>query len=161
MLAIKFEHKTLRTALQLNLTVSEAQKDHIMQLNALDELRKMVVQHTYIIQHQRDKWHDKHIKERKFKCRDWALLYDLRYKDTMGKPQTCWLGPYEIVEVFQNGAVQLATIEQVRFKILVNAHRLHLYHKPTTKEDFLQQFDNQVQTTVPAASARGLLDPES
>lgn len=121
----------------------------------------MVSQHTKIIQHQRAKWYAKYIKERKFKSGDWALIYDSRYKDTMGKLQTRWLGPYEIDEVFQNGAVRLATIDLVRFKLLVNGHRLRLYHKPTTKEDFLQQFDNQVQTTVPVASAGGLLGPES
>ncbi|XP_057856794.1 uncharacterized protein LOC131066097 [Cryptomeria japonica] len=143
------------------MTLSKAQKDRIMQLNALDELRKMVVQHTEIIQHQRAKWHDKYIKERKFKSRDWALLYDSRYKDTMGKLQTRWLGPCEIVEIFQNGAVWLATIDLVRFKLLVNGHQLCLYHKPATKEDFLQQFNNKAHTKVPAASAGGLLGPAS
>lgn len=128
-----------------------------MQLNALDELRKMVVQHTKIIQHQRAKWHDKYIKERKFNSRDWALLYDSRYKDTMEKLQTLWLVPYEIDKVFQNGAVWLTTIDPVRFKLLVNDHQLHLYHKPATKEELLQQFDNQVQTPVLAASKENLL----
>ncbi|XP_059078067.1 uncharacterized protein LOC131876641 [Cryptomeria japonica] len=142
------------------MNLSKAQKDRIMQWNALDELRKMVVQHKEIIQHQHAKWHDKYIKERKFKSGDWALLYDSRYKDTMGKLHTRWLGPYEIVEVFQNGAVRLETIDPVRFKLLVNGHRLRLYHKPATKEDFLQQFDNQVQTIAPTASTRGLLGPE-
>lgn len=79
----------------------------------------------------------------------------------MGKLQTRWLGLYEIDEVFQNGAIRLATIDPVRFKLLVNGHRLHLYHKLATKEDFLQQFDNQVQTTIPAASTGGFLGPES
>ncbi|XP_057818206.2 uncharacterized protein LOC131031182 [Cryptomeria japonica] len=142
------------------MTPSEAQKDCIMQLNALDELRKMVFSHIKITQHQHAKWHDKYI-ERKFKSGDWALLYDSRYKDSMGKLQTRWLGAYEIVEVFENRAVRLATIDLVRFKLLVNGHRIRLYHKTSTKQDFLQQFDNQVKTTVPAASAGGLLDPES
>lgn len=69
----------------------------------------------------------------------------------MGKLQTRWLGPYEIDEVFPNGAVWLTTIDPIRFKILVNGHRLRLYHKPATKEQFLQQFTNQVQTTASTA----------
>lgn len=52
MMSIEFEHKTLRTTLQLNMTLSEAQRDRILQLNSLDELRKMVVQHIELIQHQ-------------------------------------------------------------------------------------------------------------
>ncbi|XP_059066278.1 uncharacterized protein LOC131857606 [Cryptomeria japonica] len=113
MIPIEFEHKTLRTTLQLNMTLSEAQTDCIQQLNALDEWRKMDVQQRKLIQNQTAKRHDKYIKEKKFQARDWALLYDSRYKDTMGKLQTRWLGPYEIEEVLKNGAICLTTIDPV------------------------------------------------
>ncbi|XP_057856704.1 uncharacterized protein LOC131066043 [Cryptomeria japonica] len=149
---IEFEDKTLRTTLKLNMTLYEAQKDRIQELNALDELRKMVVQQTKLIQNQRVKWHDKYIKENKFQAADWALLYDSRYKDTVGKFQTRWLGPYEIEEVLKNGAIHLTTINPVRFKLLVNGHRLHLYHKPTTKQQFLQQFTSKDEISVLAAT---------
>lgn len=66
-----------------------------------------------MIQNQRVRWHDKYINEKKFKAGDWALLYDSRYKDILGKLQTRWLGPYEIEEVFTNGVVQLRTIDEV------------------------------------------------
>lgn len=112
----------------------------------------MVVQQTKLIQNQREKWHDKYIKEKKFKAGDWAILYDSRYKDTMGKLQTRWLSPYEIEKVFNNGVVHLTTIDPIRFKLLVNGHRLLLYHKPTTKEEFLQQFAQQDETQVPVAT---------
>lgn len=131
-----------------------------MQLNSFDELRKMVVQHTELIKNQRAEWHDKYIKERKFKIGDWALLYDSRYKDTMGKMQTRWLGPYEIDEVFTNGEVCLTTIDLVRFKLLVNGHRLCLYHKPATKHQFLQQFTSQKKVSLPAATEEGPLASE-
>lgn len=75
--------------------------------------------------------------------------------------QTRWLGPYEVVEVFQNGVVQLASIDHVKFKFLVNGHRLHLYHKPITKEEFLQQFDMQPHAAVPATHAGGPSIPQS
>ncbi|XP_057843885.2 uncharacterized protein LOC131053324 [Cryptomeria japonica] len=137
----------------------EAQRARIMQLNALDEVRKMTLQHTEVFQNPRTKWHDRYVKEKKFKLGDWALLYDSRYKDSMGKLQTRWLGPYEIVEVFQSGVVQLATIDPIQFKLLVNGHRLCLYHKPTTREEFIQQFDIQPHATILAAHARGLSIP--
>ncbi|XP_059067805.1 uncharacterized protein LOC131858548 [Cryptomeria japonica] len=161
MMLIDFEHKTIRKNLQLNMNLFELQRAQIMQLNALDEIRKLSLQHTEVVLNKRIRWHDKYIKERKFKSGDWALLYDSRYKDTMGKLQTHWLGPYEIVEVFQNGAVQLATIDPIKFKLLVNGHGLGLYHKPVTKEDFLQQFYIQPPPTVPAASVEGLPIPKS
>lgn len=70
MIPIEFEHKTFRIALQLNMTLFEAQKECIQQLNALDEMRKMAIQQTKLIQNQRAKWHDKYIKEKKFKAGD-------------------------------------------------------------------------------------------
>ncbi|XP_057862521.1 uncharacterized protein LOC131070878 [Cryptomeria japonica] len=156
MMSIEFEHKTLRTALQLNMNLFGAQRARFMQLNALDEVRKMSLQHIEVVQNQRTRWHDKYITERKFKSRELALLYDSRYKDSLGKLQTCWLGPYEVVEVFQNGSVQLATIDPDKFKLLVNCHRLRLYHKLVTKEEFLQP-----HAAVPAAHAGGLTIPQS
>ena len=35
---IEFEHKTLRTALEMDMDLTNVEKDKIMQLNALDEL---------------------------------------------------------------------------------------------------------------------------
>ena len=58
----------------------------------------------------------------------------------LGKLQTRWMGPYEVNHVFDNGAIQLTTIDPIPFKLLVNGHRLKLYKWPQTKEDFLQQF---------------------
>jgi hypothetical protein len=49
-----------------------------------------------MIQHQRDKWHDRFIKKNKFKAGDWALLFDSRFKYFRGKFHTRWLGPYDI-----------------------------------------------------------------
>ena len=68
---------------------------------------------------------------------DWALLYDSHFQENLGKLQTKWLAPYEIQYVFDNGAAQLTTIDPVHFKLLENGHRLHLYHKPHTKDELL------------------------
>lgn len=40
MIPIEFEHKTLRITLELTMVIYAAQKERIMQLNALDEIRK-------------------------------------------------------------------------------------------------------------------------
>ena len=47
---IEFEHKTLRTALELNIALPAAQKDRILHLNELDEWRKSTLHNTKIIQ---------------------------------------------------------------------------------------------------------------
>ncbi|XP_059073513.1 uncharacterized protein LOC131874247 [Cryptomeria japonica] len=62
MMPVEFEHKTLRTAISLYMTLSVAQEERLLQLNALDEIRKFALQHTESIQNQCIKWHDFYIK---------------------------------------------------------------------------------------------------
>ena len=53
-------------ASQLGMDLSEAQKQRLLQLNKLDEIRQDTIQHTILVQEQREKWHDKFIKKKKF-----------------------------------------------------------------------------------------------
>ena len=51
-------------AAQLGMELEEAQKQRILQINELDEIRQDALQHTMLVQHQRKKWHDKFIKQK-------------------------------------------------------------------------------------------------
>ena len=106
----------------------------------MDEIRQDVVHKTSIVQQQRTGWHDKYIKEKKFKEGDWALLFDSKFKYFQGKFQTHWLGPYEIIRIFDNGAIKIRTIDEEKVTFLVNGHRLKLYHKPLSREEFVKRF---------------------
>ncbi len=82
-------------------------------------MHNTALQHTKIIQKKRKIWPDSHISNKQFQVGDWALLYDSRFKDMLGKLQTRWLGPYEINHVFEFGAIQLTSIDLFPFKLLV------------------------------------------
>ena len=90
---VEFEIQTLRTALELNMNLDEAQKQRLNQLNKLDEKQLVALHHTAIVQQQHTKWHDRFIKMKVFQKDDWALLYDSRFKYFKGKHHTRWLGP--------------------------------------------------------------------
>ena len=49
MLPIEFEHKTLRIALELDIELPIAQREHILHLNSLDEMHKATLECTKII----------------------------------------------------------------------------------------------------------------
>ena len=68
------------------------------------------------------------------------LLFDSKFKDFKGKFQTHWLGPYEIDKVFSNGAVRIKTIDEFQTHLIVNGHELKIYHKPLSKEEFVNMF---------------------
>ena len=62
---IKFEHKTLKTTLEMDIDLSQAQEDRLLQLNGLDEYRKFSLHNTEWIQQKQKKWHDKSIHDKK------------------------------------------------------------------------------------------------
>ena len=43
------------------------------------------------------------------------------------------MGPYEVVTAFDNGLVKIKTIDGSEILVVVNGHRLRLYHQPTSK----------------------------
>eukprot|EP00253_Pinus_taeda_P025481 PITA_25481 len=122
LLPIEFQIQTYKTIVQLDLELSKAQKQRMTQLNELDDIRQEAFQRTSLVQQQRLRWHDKYIKERKFHLGDWALLFDSKFKNFQGKFQTHWLGPYEVENVFDNGAVRISTIDEEKNPLLVNGH---------------------------------------
>ena len=50
LLPIEFQIKTFKTAADLNLELTEAQKQRVAQLNELDEIRQEAFQHTNLVQ---------------------------------------------------------------------------------------------------------------
>eukprot|EP00253_Pinus_taeda_P012043 PITA_12043 len=82
---IEFEIQTLRIAQEVGLDLSKAQINRLHQINELDEIRLTSLQHTALIQQQRAKWHHALIKKKIFHEGDWALLYDSRFQDFLGK----------------------------------------------------------------------------
>jgi hypothetical protein len=53
-------------------------------------------------------------------------LFDSRFKIFKGKLTTQWLGPYEVVTMFDNGAVKIKKIDDGQASFVVNGHRLKL-----------------------------------
>ena len=48
------------------------------------------------------------------------------------------MGPYEVVTSFDNGSVEIKTIDDSQISFIVNGHRLRLYDQPISKQDFVQ-----------------------
>ena len=124
-------------AAQLGMDLDEAQKQQVLQINELDEIRQDALQRTMLTQNQRKTWHDKFIKKKQFNTGDWALLFDSWFKIFKGKLTTRWIGPYEVVTTFDNGSVKIKTIDGSQIYFVVNGHRLRLYHQPTSKQNFI------------------------
>ena len=53
------------------------------------------------------------------------------------------MGPYEVVTAFDNGSVEIKTIDDSQISFVVNGHKLRLYHQPISKQDFIQNVSQQ------------------
>eukprot|EP00253_Pinus_taeda_P029935 PITA_29935 len=144
LLSIEFEYSTLRLAAKLDLDLSHAQQDRLLQLNGLDEQRMQALLHSEVIQLQRKIWHDRHLNEKQFQPGDWVLLYDSRYKDFKGKMRTRWLGPYTVEKCNDNGSVLIRTINEEAVPMIVNGRRLKIYRKPLSRQKFIENLYKSV-----------------
>ena len=52
------------------------------------------------------------------------------------------MGPSEVVTAFDNGSIEIKTIDDTQNSFVVNGHRIRLYHQPISKQDFV---DNALQ----------------
>ena len=84
------------------------------------------------------------ILERDFQECDWNLLYHSRFKDFKGKLMTRWLGPYKVDKCYDNGAVQIRTIDEEGIPLLVNGYSLKGYKNPLSRARFINSINREV-----------------
>ena len=83
-------------------------------------------------------------------------MFDSKFKDFQGKFQTHWLGPYEIVKIFENGAAKIRAIDEGKVAFLVNGHIQKLYHKPLSREEFVKKFQDNIDMKLVKKSSSSL-----
>ena len=65
-------------------------------------------------------------------------MYDSRYKDFKGKLRKRWPRTYIVEKCNDNGSVLIQTIDEEAIAMLVNGHRLKIYRKPLSKQEFIE-----------------------
>ena len=63
------------------------------------------------------------------------------------------MGPYQIIQAYDNGAFKLKTIDGESHSFTVNGHRLKLYTKPINKHNFLQTVSQEREVEILQPSA--------
>ena len=99
----------------------------LAQLLTLEEDRFIAGFHQTVQKAREKAWHDRHIKNKTFQIGDLVLLYDSKFLKFPGKFKTHWLGPYQIQQVIEGGAVQLSQLNGELLPTWINGSRLKLY----------------------------------
>ena len=125
-LPIELEHRAYWAIKKLNLSLDQAGKERLLQLQELQELRNESYQNAEIYKAKNKAYHDKHINMKSFHVHDKLWLYNSHLRLFPGKLRSRWDGPYEILEVYDNGSVLILDPKtQNSFK--VNGHKLKPY----------------------------------
>ena len=151
MVPTEFMIPSLRIALENKLGVMESSRERLHNLNKLEETRLLAQWATEVTQNRRKAWHDKHLKLNRFQPGQLVLKYDGHNEIKLGKFKVKWVGPYQIREVEDNGAIKLWSLDGQEILEIVNGLKLKRYHSRKTP---LSPQDDEVRTT-PSSSPHG------
>ena len=102
-LPVELEHRALWAMKKLNFDYKASGQQRLLQLNALDELRREAYENARIYKEKTKAWHDKHIVRKDLKPGQKVLLFNSRLKLFPGKLKSRWSGPFEIDQVYPHG----------------------------------------------------------
>ena len=124
-LPVELEHRAYWAIKKLNLSLDEAGKQRLLQLEELQELRHDAYENTKIYKKKTKAFYDRHIRIRTFKVNEKVWLYNSCLKLFLGKLRSRWDG-YLVMELFENiSGLIFDTKCGKQFK--VNSHRLTPY----------------------------------
>ena len=96
------------------------------QLNELEEFRLEASESLRIYKEKTKIIHDKLLVKKELQPRMLVLLYQSRLRLFPGKLKSRWSGPYRVIDVSPNGAIEIQSLkDNATFK--VNGHRLKPY----------------------------------
>ena len=153
---VELEHKAYWAIKKLNLSLDEAGKHRLLQLQELQELRRDAYENTEIYREKTKTFHDRNIRRRTFHINEKVWLYNSRLKLFTGKLLSRWDGPYVVEESFDNGSVLISNPKSGK-QFKVNGHRLkpYLTAEPPTPADkinlHLLEVHEDVITVTPSS----------
>ncbi|XP_052730483.1 uncharacterized protein LOC108324578 [Vigna angularis] len=149
-LLVEIEHKAFWAVKRCNLEYNEAGKQRKLQLQELDEIRLEAYENSRFYKEKVKRFHGMNISRKEFSIRQKVLLYNSKMKLIAGKLRSKWEGPYIIVKIFPNGAVEIRKPEADK-SFTVNGHQLKIFQEkqPLENEKSTLQFNDPVLENLP------------
>ncbi|XP_060182424.1 uncharacterized protein LOC132612100 [Lycium barbarum] len=137
-LPVEPEHKALWALKKLNLDWSDASNLRTEQLNELDEFRLRAYTGSSLYKARMKHFHDKKILQREFSLGDRVLLFNSRLRLFPRKLKSKWSGPFEIIQVFPHGAIELVCPSGNKIK--VNEQKVKHYLGSQNEANIIEVF---------------------
>ena len=135
-LPIELEHQAYWAVKKLNLSLNEAEKHQLLQVQELQELRQDVYENATIHKEKMEAFHDRHIQRRSFQVNDKVWFYNSHLKLFLGKLRSRWDGPYVVLELFNGRSVLISDIKSgQKFKVNGDCLKPYLTSEPSAPVD--------------------------
>ncbi|XP_042027642.1 uncharacterized protein LOC121774840 [Salvia splendens] len=115
----------------MNLNAEACAEERKLQLQELEELRLDAYDSAMWYKERTKMWHDKNLRKKELKARQKVLLFQSRLKLMPGKLRSRWTGPYTIIAIRANGAIELQGSDPDSSSFLVNGHSVKSYRDGT------------------------------
>ncbi|XP_028074064.1 uncharacterized protein LOC114276476 [Camellia sinensis] len=136
-LPVDLEHRALWAFKKFNFDMAKASDHQKLQLNELEEHRNDAYESSKICKARTRAFHDKHISCKSFEPHQKVWLFNAKSCLFLGKLQSRWDGPYEVIEVFLHRAAEIKNPQNgTTFK--VNGQRLKHYVDSIEKEEMIE-----------------------
>ena len=107
---------------QCNLNADRDGKERKLQLQELEEIRLEAYDNARLYKKVIKSIHDRLLDNKQFSIGQKVLLFNSRLKFMPGKLRSRWIGPYVVVNVFSNDAVDIRSLETNK-SFNLNGHR--------------------------------------
>ncbi|XP_041999864.1 protein NYNRIN-like [Salvia splendens] len=125
-LLVGIEHRAFWAIKEMNLNAESCAEERRLQLQELEELRLDAYDSAMWYKERTKMWHDKNLRKNELKVVQKVLLFQSRLKLMPGKLRSRWIGPYTIIAIRANGAIELQGSNPDSSSFLVNRHRVSL-----------------------------------
>ena len=117
-LPVEMEHRTYWAIKTFNFNLDQADKQRLLQMNELEELRRESYESSWIYKERLKLFHDKTIARKTFEPNQKVLLYSSRLHMFPGKFRSRWTGLFVVKVVYPYGAVEIENPENGKsFKV--------------------------------------------
>ncbi|XP_039034562.1 uncharacterized protein LOC120170755 [Hibiscus syriacus] len=95
-----------------------AEEIRLLELNKIEEFGAEAYENVFLYRQKTKRWQDKHLLPRHFHEGQQVLLYNARFRLFPGKLKSQWSGPFQVHEVYPNGAVHIMNLDdEIVFKV--------------------------------------------
>ncbi|KAL1534123.1 hypothetical protein AAHA92_31518 [Salvia divinorum] len=104
---VEVEHRAYWALKEMNIKAEACEEERRLQLQELEELRLESYDSAMWYKERTKLWHDKNLRNKELHVGQKVLMFQSRLKLMPGKLKSKWVGPFTIVALRANGAVEL------------------------------------------------------